>query len=448
MPPPTIESSLFIPNTPRAVIKHVSRLDGHWDALARDDQRPPAGEWLIWLLLGGRGSGKTRAGAEWVRASIRKGARRIALVAPSYNAAREVMLEGESGLLSLGCTAERPVYLSSRRRLEWPNGAVGLVFSSEDPDSLRGPQFDAAWADEFCAWAYPEDTLSNLRLALRLGDAPQLVVTTTPKPLPALKALLNTHGTICTRATTADNADNLSPSFLNAVTQTYGGTRLGRQELGGELIEDFEGALWTRDMLAACIVSREVKTDESAPNFNPFDTAEFDKVIVAVDPPITSGARSDACGIIIAGLRRGAASQPDTAYILHDGTVRGLAPQSWASRVVEFWDSYDADYVLAEVNQGGEMVSTIINGLNADVVVRSVYASRGKAARAEPVSALYTQGRVFHLCAFPQLEDELASLGAQRAGQGQRSPDRADALVWAISDLLLAPRQNPRIRKL
>ena len=418
---------------PRVTVRSVVYKRDCWKALARDDQLPPKGKWLIWLLLGGRGSGKTRAGAEWVRAKARGGARRIALVAPSYNAAREVMLEGESGLLSIGWEAERPVYLSSRHRLHWPNGTIGLIFSAEDPEALRGPQFDYAWADEFCAWRYPKETLSNLRLALRLGDAPQLVVTTTPKPTAALKALLQEKGLETSRAKTSDNAANLAPTFLDAVTHAYGQTRLGRQELEGELLEDTPGALWTRDLLAGCIAAPPER---------------FDKVIVAVDPPVTSGARSDACGIIIAGLRRGAKARDDKVYILHDGTVQGLPPDAWAARVIGFWESYDADYVLVEVNQGGEMVSAIIRNQSPDTLVKSVYASRGKAARAEPVSALYSQGRVHHIHAFPQLDDELASLGSETQLRSSKSPDRADALVWAVTDLLLAPRQIPRIRQI
>jgi len=403
-----------------------------WDSFARDDQRPPKGEWLIWLLMGGRGSGKTRAGAEWIHQKVFDGAKHIALIAPTYNTAREVMIEGESGLLSIGAAADRPQYMSSRRKLIWPNGAVGLVFSAEDPESLRGPQFEYAWADEFCAWAYPEAALSNLRFGLRLGDDPRLVITTTPKPSAAMKALMTAKGLVVSRARTSDNAKNLAPTFLAAVTDAYGKTRLGRQELGGELIEDLPGALWSRDLLARCIAH---------------PPEGYDKVIVAVDPPVTSGARSDACGIIIAGLSRGKTCRDDSVYIMHDGTVKGLTPEAWAQRVIAYWDSYDADYILAEVNQGGEMVSTIINNLNSDAYVKTVYASRGKAARAEPVSALYAQERIYHIRAFPELDDELAALGAKTA-RGAKSPDRADALVWAVTDLLLAPRSLPRIRKL
>ena len=421
------------PRLRRRVVKGFIYSRHSWDSFAREDQRWVGKNWLIWLLLGGRGSGKTRTGAEWVHRRVLNGAMHIALIGPSYNAAREVMVEGESGLLSVGRETERPIYISSRHRLEWPGGAVGHIFSAEDPDALRGPQFDYAWADEFCAWSYPQDTLSNLRLGLRLGVDPRLVVTTTPKPIKALKELRAQKSVYTSRAKTSDNAKNLAPTFLDAVNAAYGQTRLGRQELGGEIIEDAAGALWTRDSLAAC----------TAP-----PPERFDKVIIAVDPPVTSGARSDACGIIIAGLLRGAAAREDKVFILHDGTVQGLSPDAWAARVVGFWDSYDADYVLVEVNQGGEMVSAIIRHQSPETLVKSVYASRGKAARAEPVSALYSQGRVHHIRTFPELDDELASLGTEAQIRGGHSPDRADALVWAVTDLLLAPRQTPRIRQI
>ena len=421
------------PKKPRDIVKANGWVHKDWIALARNDQLPPKKPWQIWLLMGGRGSGKTRAGAEWVRAQVNSGARRIALIAPTYHSAREVMLEGESGLLSIGHKSERPTYTSSRRRLDWPNGAVGFVFSSEDPEALRGPQFEKAWADEFCTWSYPDATLSNLRLGLRLGDDPRLVVTTTPKPIRAIKALMAAKGVVTSHARTADNAANLAPSFLDIMDEAYGKTRLGRQELDGEFLEDLPGALWSRDGLASCLSARP---------------DEFDKVIVAVDPPVTSGVRADACGIIIAGLTRGETSREDNAYILHDGTAQGLSPDAWAARVLGYWESYDADYVLVEVNQGGEMVSSILKNINPDVLLRTVYASRGKVARAEPVSALYTQGRVNHVRPFPELEDELASLGTEASIRGSKSPDRADALVWAVTDLLIGARQAPRIRQI
>lgn len=400
-----------------------------WSLHARPHQRPDHDDWLIWLLLGGRGSGKTRTGAEWVREQVGvRGKSRIALVAPTFNDAREVMLEGESGLLNIGYPSERPEFSSSRRRLDWPNGAVGYVYTAEDPDGLRGPQFDAAWADEFCAWSYPEDTLSNLRLALRIGEKPQLVMTTTPRPIPALKDLMKATGVLVSRGKTSDNADNLAPTFMAAMEDAYGGTRLGRQELGGEFIEDLDGALWTRDMLEAAYT---------------VERPEFSKIIVAIDPPVTSGERSDACGLIVAA--RSGEGRSAKAYILHDGTVQGLSPEGWARAAITLAQGWDADYILAEVNQGGELVTSVLRMFDPFIAIRTVHASRSKTARADPVAALYEQGRVLHCGRFSSLEDELASIGTQ-AQKG--SPDRADALVWAVTELLLKSRAAPRIRHL
>jgi len=294
------------------------------------------------------------------------------------------------------------------------------------------PQFDAAWADEFCAWSYPDETLSNLRLALRLGDDPRLVITTTPKPIPALKSLMKASGLLMTQGRTADNADYLAPTFMSAMDEAYGGTRLGRQELSGEFIEDLPGALWTRDMLERAFTP-------TAP--------ELSKIILAIDPPVTSGARSDACGLIVAGL----AGQGDMvgraakAYILHDGSVQGHSPEGWAKAAIKLAQGWDVDYVLAEVNQGGEMVSSVLRMFDSHIPIRTVHASRSKVARAEPVAALYEQGRVMHVGRFTELEDELAVMGTETL---RKSPDRADALVWAVSELLLKSRAMPRIRQL
>jgi len=407
-------------------LAHLKRI---WEIYARPHQTPEHDDWLIWLLLGGRGSGKTRTGAEWIREQVaiyRKS--RIALVAPTFNDAREVMLEGESGLLNIGYPSERPIFSSSRRRLDWPNGAVGYVYTAEDPDGLRGPQFDAAWADEFCAWSYPEDTLSNLRLALRLGDKPQLVVTTTPKPISALKKLMQAKGILISRGKTSDNADNLAPTFMAAMEEAYGGTRLGRQELGGEFIEDLPGALWTRAMLEAAYTSEH---------------PDFSKIIIAIDPPVTSGERSDACGLIVAAIAGEGRSAK--AYILHDGTVQGRSPEGWARAAITLAQGWDADYIVAEVNQGGELVTSVLRMFDPHIAIRTVHASRSKTARADPVAAAYEQGRVLHCGRFTELEDELAAMGTQSLS---KSPDRADALVWAVTELLLKHRAAPRIRHL
>ncbi len=407
-----------------------------WTLKARPDQLPPDQNWLIWLLLGGRGSGKTRAGAEWIRERVKKGARRIALIAASYNEAREVMIEGESGLLNIGPPEERPVYYSSRRRLEWPSGAVGQIFSGEDPDGLRGPQFDTGWADEYCAWRYPLKTLANLRLGLRLTSAagpPRLTVTTTPRPTKALREMMDTSGVVVSRARTLDNAAHLAPAFLSAVTDTYGGTRLGRQELDGQILTDHPGALWTRAMIErAC--------------FNPrsdYIRADYASVIVAVDPPASAGEGADACGIIVAGRRLCPPSHPSKAVILFDGTLQGRSPEGWAARTAELFEHYKADYVVAEANQGGDMVRTVLHAAAAHMPVRLVHASKSKTGRAVPVALTYEQGRVSHAARFPGLEDELCQMGADESQA--KSPDRADALVWAVTDLLLTRRPEPRV---
>ncbi|MEE9272453.1 MAG: terminase family protein [Robiginitomaculum sp.] len=400
----------------------------NWDDIARDDQKPPQGDWHIWLLLGGRGAGKTRAGAEWIRKQVKAGARRIALIGPSYNEVREVMILGESGLLNIGQENERPVYFSSRKRLEWENGAVGQIYSAEDPDGLRGPQFECAWADEFCAWSYPENTLANLRFCLRLGEKPRIVMTTTPKPIPALKKLIDEKGVILSRASTMDNRKNLSPAFMSAILDTYAGTSLGRQELNGEIIEDVGGRLWSRAILDTALVNEYPK---------------LDKIIVAIDPPITSGPKADACGIIVAGcVGHGPKKR---VYILQDGTAQGLKPTQWAKRSHDLLEEWGAEYILAEGNQGGEMIKSIFLAIDQNVRVETVFASKSKVARASPVFSLYEKEKVKHVGGFPDLEDELCLMGAEIPGK--KSPDRADALVWAVTQLALQKHAEPRIRR-
>jgi len=394
-----------------------------------ENQIPPSGAWHTWLFLGGRGAGKTRAGAEWVRGRILEGARRVALVGPTFSDVREVMIEGVSGLRSIGPPDERPRYESSRHRLVWPNGAEAFAFSATDPDGLRGPQFELAWMDEFAAWPEPQNALDTLRMGVRLGRDPRIVITTTPRPIAALRALIKQAGARVTHQPTSANDHNLAPGFVAAMQAAYGGSVLGRQELEGVLIDDPAGALWTRDALAAAI--------GNAPD-------DFDRVIVAVDPPVTSHVRSDECGIVVAGaVGEGAARQ---AFILADESFGPAAPAAWAERVVAAYHAHQADAVVAETNQGGEMVSQIIATLDPNVPVKRVHASRGKRARAEPVAALYSAGRVRHLGHFTALEDQMCAFGAP--GSAAASPDRVDALVWAVSELLLAHPARPRLRRL
>ena len=399
-------------------------LNDDWRRWARDEQRPPPGDWLTWLFLGGRGAGKTRAGAEWLRAQVRAGASRVALVGPAFADVREVMLAGPSGLLNIGPQAERPKYEASRRRLVWPGGAVGYAFSSEDPDGLRGPQFEAAWADEFAAWKKPQETLDTLRFGLRLGARPRLMVTTTPRPIAALKALITAPDVAVTQASTAANADNLAPGFIKAMQAQYGASRLARQELDGVLIEDPEDALWTRAMIDAALG---------------VDGIDVERVVVAVDPP--AGASGDECGIIAAGAAgRGRAKR---AVVLGDHSLRAR-PERWAHAVREAVVVHGADHVVAEANQGGDMVRAVLQAAAPELTVKLVHASRGKRARAEPVAALYAAGRVGHAIRMPELEDQMCAFGSD---EETASPDRVDALVWALA-ALFGKEAEPRMRRL
>lgn len=403
-----------------------------WDFWARDDQLAPEGDWLTWLILGGRGSGKTRAGSEWVR-TLALGtpekpgpqAGRIALVGDTFADVREVMIEGDSGLLAVHGNAERPEWFPSRRRLEWPNGVIAHAFSSDDPEALRGPQFDAAWSDELAKWRYAERAWDMLQFALRLGERPRQVVTTTPRPIPLVKQLLASPGTVVSRAATRENLANLAPGFLERVVGRYKGSRLGRQELDGELIEDRPDALWRREMFDAGRVERP---------------PDLGRIVVAIDPPASSGARADACGIVVAGRAADGA-----AYVLQDASEQGLRPAQWASRAIELFHRFAADSLVAEVNQGGEMVTQVLREVDATIPVLAVRATRGKWIRAEPVAALYEQGRVRHVGALPKLEDEMCDFGVEGRAKG-RSPDRVDALVWALTALMLDTSGAPRLR--
>lgn len=409
--------------------------DHVWRELgALPHQHWPEGEdWTVWLLLGGRGAGKTRAGAEWVRDFVRrrKDPARIALVSETYADGREVMIGGKSGLAGIGPEERRPHYEPSRRRLVWPSGSVGYVFSSEDPDGLRGHQFDAAWSDELCKWKHAEETWSNLQLALRLGARPRQTVTTTPRPTALLKRILAAKGTVTSRAATHDNAEHLSRAFLDEIAAAYEGTTLGRQELLGELVEDVAGALWTHEMISCARISAPQGFHSS-----------LTRIVVAVDPPATSGENADECGIIVAGVLKGGVS--DIAFVIADRSEGGLSPRQWASKAVAAYHEFNADRIVVETNQGGDMVREIVKGVDPSVAVREAHASRGKRLRAEPVAALYEQGRVRHLAAFPKLEDQMTTF----TGEGSRSPDRLDALVWALFDLMLRPQSEPRIKRI
>ena len=445
---------------------------GDDDPVLRPAQQAPQGAWSTWLFLGGRGAGKTLAGAMWLadQAEALGEGGRLALIGPTLHDAREVMIEGASGILGLArwghprWGGRRPMFEPSRRRLVFPNGAVAQVFSAEDPDSLRGPQFAAAWADEFCAWRRGGETLALLRMGLRLPRAaagcanaplapvggvsadgreadaetdrggiqgrPQLCVTTTPRPTVALRSLRAEPGCVETHAGTRDNADHLAPGFVEGLEALYGGTRRAAQEIDGRVVE-VEGGLFTAEMLA---LAREPSAGGDRP---------CERILVGVDPTTTAG--GDACGIVVAGRRRGADGRSQTV-VLADRSARGLSPEGWARRAMEAARAFGAAAIVAEVNQGGEMVRSVFRAVGCDTPLIMVRAAMGKRARAEPVAALYEQGRVTHAGTFEALEEELMAVGSE--DEGRFSLDRADALVWAITALMLKGGDGPRIRSL
>jgi len=385
-----------------------------WIVLARPEQRAPRGEWRCWFYLGGRGTGKTRSGAEWVLDRVEQGSRRVALVGPTAADVRDVMVEGESGILACAPADDRPLYEPSKRRLTWPNGAIGALYSADEPERLRGPQHDTAWADELAAWRYPE-AWDQLLFGLRLGD-PRVVVTTTPKPSRLVKELLAQPTTVVTRGATFDNADNLAPAFLERIAARYVGTRLGRQELHAELLEDVPGALWTREML------------ERAVQECPASLPDMERVVVALDPPATSDEGADEAGLVVVG--RGLDGR---GYLLDDLSAR-MSPNEWAVAAVRAFDRYQADRIVGEINMGGEMIEALVRTVRPEIPFSAVRATRGKMRRAEPIAALYEQGRVSHVRVFPELEDQLATWTPDVTDY---SPDRLDALVWALTELAL-----------
>ena len=382
-----------------------------WRDVARAEQVAPAGDWSTWLYMAGRGSGKTRAGAEWVHEQIAAGCRRIALVGATAADVRDVMVEGESGILATARPGARPVYEPSRRRVTWPGGAIATTYSAEEPERLRGPQHDGAWADELGAWKY-EAAWDMLLLGLRLGADPRALVTTTPRPTKLVRSLLSDANTITTRGSTYDNRDNLAPSYFASIITRYEGTRMGRQELMGELVDDVPGALWTLSLLDGLRV-------QAAP--------DLARVIVAVDPAVTSGAESDETGIVVVGI-----GADGHGYVLADRSCR-MSPDGWARRAAQAYHEYEADRLIVEDNQGGEMVAFLLGTVDATVPIKRIRASRGKRLRAEPVAALYEQGRVHHVGVYPDLEDQMASF----TGDGGEHDDRVDAMVHALTEVML-----------
>ena len=402
----------------------------HWRLWAHEGQLPQDGDWQVWLIMAGRGFGKTRAGAEWVRSIAETdGSARIALVAATLAEARSVMVEGDSGLLAIARRGERPRYEPSRRLLTWPSGAQAMLYSAGEAEALRGPQHSHAWCDELAKWDQSSGRAvaawDNLRLGLRLGRHPRIVATTTPRAVPLLQRLLDSEDIVVSRGSTYANKANLAPGFIRAVKREYGQTQLGRQELEGELLTDIEGALWTRAAIEQC--------REAAASSPPVRT------VIGVDPPASAG--GDACGIVVCAL-----GEDGIARVLADASVTKPSPERWARAVANAAKVWQADRVVAEANQGGAMVESVLRAAEIALPLRLVHASRGKVARAEPVAALYEAGRVRHVGTFPALEDELCGLltGGTYQEPGH-SPDRADALVWALHELCLRGRGAPRV---
>jgi len=396
----------------------------HW---WHEGQMPPDGDWRIGLILGGRGFGKTRAGAEWVSALARAdGSLRIALVGATRREVLEVMVRGPSGLMAVARPGEDVVCYAERGLVEFASGAQAFIHSGHNPDGLRGAQHHFAWCDELAKWRHPQETWDNLMLGMRLGEGARVLVTTTPKPLPLLKRLLAAPDTALLRGRTSDN-DSLPADFVAAMTDLYAGTRLGRQELDGELIEDFEGALWTR---------QGIETSRSKTGERPVCS----RVVIGLDPP--ASAAGDACGIVVCGL-----GADGIGHVLDDRSVAGLAPEGWALEAVRAAEDWEADLVVAETNQGGEMVESVLRSVDCALPVRAVKARYGKGRRAEPVSALFAKGKAKFAGRFPELEDQLCGMTSGGYEGPGRSPDRADAMVWAMAELLLVERAEPRIRR-
>lgn len=409
-----------------------------WRAWARPEQVAPEGEWQVWAYIAGRGAGKTRSGAEWVRSKVMAGCSRIALIAPTAADARDVMVEGDSGILSVcwerdrdhnGNPLGRPLYEPSKRRLTWANGAMATTYSADEPERLRGPQSDAGWCDEVAAWNYAQEAWDMFMFGLRLGANPQAMVTTTPKPIPLVRQIVNDPNTVVTRGSTYANRANLAKAFLDKIVTRFEGTRLGRQELLGEILDDIPGSLWTREMIDAA---------RKDPEGRDWQIPEMQRIVVGIDPSGTAGDEDsgDSIGIVVAGK-----GVDGLAYVLADYTCK-LSPDGWGRRAVAAYRQFGADRIVAERNFGGAMVEHVIRTVDASVSYKEVKASHGKVARAEPIAALYEQGRVRHapettpLTNLTALEDQMCALTSD-GYLGKGSPDHVDALVWALTELML-----------
>lgn len=398
-----------------------------WNQHARPNQLPPSGNWRTWLILAGRGFGKTRTGAETLRSWINTGrCRRIALLSKTLGDARAVMVEGISGLLEIHPRLERPIFKRGRHQLIWPNGSLATLYGADHFEQLRGPQFDAVWIDELAKFRYPEEAWSQLMLALRLGADPRCIVTTTPRPIPLIEKLLKSDDVVVTKGTTFENRCNLAPAFIDQIVKQFEGTRLGAQELYAQLLTEEQGALWRRDLIRY-----------QEPPYDQDGNLKLMRIVIAIDPATTHHEESDETGIVIAGL-----SEDKCAYVLEDLSGR-LSPGDWGQRVCDAYWRLKADRVVAEVNKGGDLVERILRSLDPTIPYKAVRATRGKFTRAEPIAALYEQCRIFHTHPFGLLETQLCTYVP---GVTTKSPDRLDALVWALTDLLLENEANPTLK--
>lgn len=400
-----------------------------WRFWARPNQLAPKGNWNTWLVMSGRGFGKTRMGSEWIRENVcgstphsapPSGWGRIALVAETAADARDVMVLGDSGILASHPKDFRPEWSPTNRCLTWPNGVKAWVYNATEPDQLRGPQHHAAWVDELAKFRYMQETWDQLQFGLRLGEHPRALITTTPRPLPLIKRLMADPDTVVTKGATLDNQANLAANTIKQLYERYGGTRLGRQELEGEILDDVPGALWNRDVIDSCRVWDAPK--------------DLEKVYVAIDPAVTNEEGSDEHGIIVVGLARDKDGYAK-GYVLADGSLKGN-PEDWARKAVSLYRFWSADKIVAEKNQGGQMVESTIKAVDRSVPVELVHASRGKYVRAEPISALYEQGRIHHVGRFDQLEDQMCLFTPEMLRNSSTgSPDRVDALVWGLTKI-------------
>jgi phage terminase large subunit-like protein len=410
----------------RAILESLTteerqRLEYLWAFWARPKQLPPPGAWRTWLICAGRAFGKTRSGAEWIRGQVEGGrCGRLALVAATAADARDVIVEGESGLLAVCPPWNRPVYEPSKRRLTWPSGAIATTYSADEPDRLRGPQHDGGWADELAAWRYPE-AWDQLQFGLRLGDDPRLVVTTTPRPTPIVRALVASATTHVTRGSTYENRANLPEVFFEKIIARYEGTRLGRQELLAEVLDDNPGAIF-----------QQADIERSRVRMHPV----LIRIVVAIDPAVSKTEDSDETGIVVVGL-----GIDGHGYVLDDLSGK-FTPAEWAKRAIRAFNILQADRIIAEANQGGDLVVANLRAVDPHVPVKAVRASRGKRTRAEPIASLYEQTRVHHVGVFAQLEDQMVAWDPVLSPYD--SPDRMDALVWGLTELMLEPQLSLR----